>query len=180
MNRKGSSFWFVLSTLMFAAVIAYAWWAGLKYNNSRIRIEALEDEKKAVSEQLDRQEQEADDRIEDMQGRIDELKSELTARARTELQLKKDMEKLARKVAAQAKAQVPVAAEPEPVRGLVTSILYSDRNSSAVIDRQILREGQSIYGVEVVGISRNEVAFSRDSMTWKQRINQTPNSAWTE
>ena len=180
MNRKGSSFWFVLSTLMFAAVIAYAWWAGLKYNNSRIRIKALEDEKKAVSEQLDRQTQEADDRTEDMQGRIDELKSELTARARAELQLKKDIEKLARKVASQVKAQIPVAAEPEPVRGLVTSILYSDRNSSAVIDGQILREGQSIYGVEVVSISRSEVVFSRDSRTWKQRINQTPNSAWTE
>lgn len=180
MTRKGSSFWFVLSTLMFAAVIAYAWWAGLKYNNSKIRIKDLENEKKAVSEQLDRQKQEFASWTEDLQGRIGELNKELAGKTRAEVQLKQDMEKLARKVSAQAKVQIPVAAAPEPVPGLVTSILYSVRNSSVVIDGQILREGQSIYGVEVVSISRNEAEFSKGSRVWKQRINQTPNSAWTE
>lgn len=180
MTRKGSSFWFVLSTLMFAAVIAYAWWAGLKYNNSRIRINVLENEKKMVEEQLDRQEQAAANRTEEMQDRIDELKMELAAQARTESQLKQAMEKLTREVLATSKARTPVVVEPEPVRGLVTSILYSERNSSIVVDGKILREGQSIDGVEVVSISRNEVEFSRGSMTWKQRVNQTPNSAWTK
>jgi hypothetical protein len=169
---------------MFAAVIAYAWWAGLKYNNSRVRITALENEKKAMSEQIDRQKQEFVSRAGNMQDRIDELNKDLAAQARIEVQLKQAMEKLAREALEKPKAQIPVAVEPEPEPepepGLITSILYSSRNSSVVIDGRILREGQSIYGVEVVSISRNEAEFSRGSRTWKQRINQTPNIAWTE
>jgi len=62
--------------------------------------------------------------------------------------------------------------------GTVTGILYTIENSSAIIDGQIVMEGDTINGVTVVKIYRTEVEFRKNGRLWKQRVGQRPGSAW--
>jgi len=62
--------------------------------------------------------------------------------------------------------------------GTVTGILYTIENSSALIDGQIVKEGDTINGVTVVRIHRTEVEFRKNGRLWKQRVAQRPNPAW--
>jgi hypothetical protein len=48
-------------------------------------------------------------------------------------------------------------------RGVVTGILYTIENSSAIIDDQLVKEGDMIYGATVVKIHRREVEFEKKS-----------------
>ncbi len=77
-------------------------------------------------------------------------------------------------------------------QGVVTGILYIDEEiatqmeaagiggSSIVIDGQILKSGETIYGVKVVGIERLHAEFEKNGVRWKQRVREKPNSAWEE
>jgi len=65
-------------------------------------------------------------------------------------------------------------------RGLVTGILYTIENSSAVIDNQIVYEGDVIYGVEVVEIRRKTVEFQKNGNRWKQRVLERPAPHWRD
>jgi len=67
-----------------------------------------------------------------------------------------------------------------PRRGVVTGILYTIENSTALIDKQIVKEGDTIYGVTVVKIHRNDIEFEKNGRRWKQRVGQRPNGAWAE
>lgn len=73
-------------------------------------------------------------------------------------------------------------AKPEP--GAVTGILYtpenSSINSSAIIDGQVIKEGDTIYGVKVVKIHRTKVEFEKNRKRWQQGVRQRPNPAWQE
>lgn len=60
----------------------------------------------------------------------------------------------------------------------VTGILYTIENSSALIDGQIVKEGDTINGITVVKIYRTEVEFRKNGRLWKQRIGQHPGSTW--
>jgi len=62
--------------------------------------------------------------------------------------------------------------------GTVTGILYTIENSSALIDGQIVKEGDTINGATVVKIYRTEVEFRKNGRLWKQRVGQRPRSAW--
>lgn len=66
------------------------------------------------------------------------------------------------------------------VYGVVEGILYNPETPSALIDGQIIKEGDEIYGVNIISISRNKVEFENCSRKWEQRVQERPNRAWTE
>jgi len=66
------------------------------------------------------------------------------------------------------------------VYGMVEGVLYSPDSSSVLIDGQIVREGEHIYGVCVTRIHRNKVEFEAGDRKWEQRIRERPNPAWGE
>lgn len=69
-----------------------------------------------------------------------------------------------------------VAGEPAPnpvlthVELTVTGILYSPDRPAAIVDTQLVREGQQISGALVKKIERNGVEFEMNGQTWKQAV----------
>jgi len=66
----------------------------------------------------------------------------------------------------------------EPHKGEVKGILYTGINSTAMIDNQVLEEGDTIYGIKIVKIHPKKVEFAKDGKTWSQKICEYPNPAW--
>lgn len=64
--------------------------------------------------------------------------------------------------------------------GIVTAILYSEENPSAVIDNRIVHQGDIIKDITVVRINKNNVEFEKDGTVWTQRVRQRPNPAWKD
>jgi len=52
----------------------------------------------------------------------------------------------------------------------VKGIVFSGDKSSAIIDNQIVREGEEILGVTVVKINKDSVEFEKKGKSWKQRV----------
>ena len=71
-----------------------------------------------------------------------------------------------------------LSTKPRP--GTVTGILYTAESPSAVIDGQVVKEGDTIHGVKVIKTHKAEVEFRKDRKVWKQRVGRRPNSAWIE
>ncbi len=71
-------------------------------------------------------------------------------------------------------------AESQKAFGVVEGILWSQAESSALIDGQIIEEGEKIYGVRVTKIYGNKVEFEDGSRRWEQRVREQPNLAWGE
>ncbi|MBN2138399.1 MAG: hypothetical protein JW720_11390 [Sedimentisphaerales bacterium] len=65
-------------------------------------------------------------------------------------------------------------------RGMIDGILFCPDRSSALIDGQVLKVGDEIYGVEVVEIEKRIVIFEKNGKRWEQRVREYPNSAWDE
>jgi len=72
-----------------------------------------------------------------------------------------------------------VLAAPEPraptgqrPRLVVKGIVYSERNPSALIGTDIVHEGDTISGAQVVRIGRDSVEFSINGRTWRQGVNR--------
>jgi hypothetical protein len=59
-----------------------------------------------------------------------------------------------------------------PVELTVTGILYSDDNPAAIVDTQVVHEGQQVSGATVKKIDRDGVEFERNGRTWKQTVNK--------
>ncbi len=68
--------------------------------------------------------------------------------------------------------------KPKPTHGLVTGIVYSANKPCAVVDREIVYEGDVIRGVKVVKIYQDSVKFSRKSRNWEQKVQQAPEAYW--
>jgi hypothetical protein len=68
--------------------------------------------------------------------------------------------------------------EPEPTHGLVAGIVYSADKPSAIVDRQIVRQGDVIYGAAVVKIYKDKVKFSKNGKNWEQKVQQAPEVYW--
>jgi len=64
--------------------------------------------------------------------------------------------------------------------GIIDGILFSPDNPSVLIDGQVLKVGDTIYGVEVVEIGRRIVTFEKNNKRWEQRVRERPNRAWDE
>jgi hypothetical protein len=68
----------------------------------------------------------------------------------------------------------PVTARPvrSPVELVVTGILYSADRPSALVNTQIVHEGQQIAGIAVEEIDFDGIQFERDGQRWKQGVNR--------
>ncbi len=64
--------------------------------------------------------------------------------------------------------------------GRVDGVIYNSEDSSVLIDGQIIKEGEKIYGVTVTKIYRNKVEFEKDGRRWEQHVQEQPNSGWEE
>jgi hypothetical protein len=53
----------------------------------------------------------------------------------------------------------------------VTGILYSTDRPSALVNTQIVHEGQQIAGIAVEKIDSDGIQFERDGQRWKQGLN---------
>ena len=58
--------------------------------------------------------------------------------------------------------------------GIVTGILFSEENPSAVVDKNIVHEGDSVHGVKVVKIYKEEVEFEKAGKRWVQKVKEEP------
>ena len=83
-------------------------------------------------------------------------------------------------VAAIVGASTYYITETNHEKGVVKGILYTIVDSSTMIDNQVLKEGDTIYGIRVVKIYPKEVGFEKDGKRWTQRICEHPNPAWDE
>ena len=59
-----------------------------------------------------------------------------------------------------------------PVNLVVTGILFSEDKPAAVVDTQIVHEGQQISGATVEKIEKDGIHFERNGLKWKQAINK--------
>ena len=71
-------------------------------------------------------------------------------------------------------------------QGVVTGILYIGdmeqgmAGSSIVVDGEILRQGETIHGAEVVKIEKFCAEFEKNGVRWTQKVRQQPDPAWKE
>lgn len=52
----------------------------------------------------------------------------------------------------------------------VRGIVHSDTKPSAIVGDQVVTEGQTLYDVKIVKITREEVEFEKDGNRWTQRV----------
>ena len=71
-----------------------------------------------------------------------------------------------------------VTTKPKPTHGVVGGILYTEDNSSAIIDSKVLKEGDTIRGVKIVKIYEAEVEFEKDSRRWTQKVAEAARPFW--
>lgn len=62
--------------------------------------------------------------------------------------------------------------------GTVVGVLYSRENPCALINREIVYEGDTTNGVKVVKIDKSGVEFERNGKKWTQKVLANPNFAW--
>lgn len=72
-----------------------------------------------------------------------------------------------------------LAPEPKSPRGVVTGIVYSEDKPSAIIERDVVHEGQTIRGVKVVKIQKSRVEFDKQGQKWSQAVGELANAAWS-
>ena len=65
-----------------------------------------------------------------------------------------------------------VAATGPLVELVVTGILYSPDNPAAIVDTQIVHEGEQIAGATVEKIEKDGIQFEKNGRRWKQTVTQ--------
>ena len=66
------------------------------------------------------------------------------------------------------------------IYGVVNGILYSIDNPTAIIDGELLKEGDVRHGVKIVKIHKTIVEFEKNGKRWKQTVGARANRAWDE
>lgn len=62
--------------------------------------------------------------------------------------------------------------------GTVTAILYSNEDPCALINHNLVHEGDITNGVKVVKIYKCEVEFEKNGKRWTQKVLANPSPAW--
>lgn len=65
-----------------------------------------------------------------------------------------------------------------PQKGMIIGILFNEANPAALIDDELVHEGDTIDGVKVVQINRRQIQFEKNGKTWVQGVREKPRSAW--
>jgi len=71
-----------------------------------------------------------------------------------------------------------VTTKPKVTHGVVGGILYDKDNPSAIIDGNILKEGDTIHGVKVIKIYEDKVEFEKNNRKWTQKAGETADTFW--
>ena len=64
--------------------------------------------------------------------------------------------------------------------GLIEGVVYTEDDSSALIDGRIIKEGEMIHGASIIKIYRDRVELEKDGKIWEQHVGERPNPAWEE
>jgi len=62
--------------------------------------------------------------------------------------------------------------------GVVVGIICNAENPTALINNEIVHEGDTINGVRVIKISRDKIQFEKNGSVWTQKVLEKPNPAW--
>ncbi len=62
--------------------------------------------------------------------------------------------------------------------GVVIGIICDTENPTALINNEIVHEGDTINGARVIKISRDKIQFEKNSSAWTQKVLEKPNPAW--
>ena len=65
-------------------------------------------------------------------------------------------------------------------RGVITGIMCTQEQPSAVIDGEIVYEGDTIHGVKVAKIHQDSIEFEEGRSRWVQHPQQEPAAAWSK
>jgi len=76
------------------------------------------------------------------------------------------------------KIKVDVSSLLPDSKGRVTGIVYGGDKPSAMVSGEIVREGDTIFGVKVVKIFKDRVEFEKDGKKWRQKVKENPPSIW--
>jgi hypothetical protein len=57
-------------------------------------------------------------------------------------------------------------------------ILYSEEKPCALINLELVYEGDVRNGIKIVKIDKNEVEFERNGERWTQKVLDNPNPVW--
>ena len=57
---------------------------------------------------------------------------------------------------------------------VVSGILHSENNPTALVGIKLVHEGDAILGAKVLKIYRDKVEFEKDGFSWTQRIMEKP------
>lgn len=62
--------------------------------------------------------------------------------------------------------------------GTVVGILYNEKGPSALINHQLVYQGDVIKGVKILKIDRDKVKFEKNGRKWTQKMLDNPSSNW--
>ncbi|UCC99293.1 MAG: hypothetical protein JSW66_05285, partial [Phycisphaerales bacterium] len=65
-------------------------------------------------------------------------------------------------------------------KGRIHGIVSSEDGFTALIDGQVVREGDNIHGVTVVKILQAKVEFEKNGRRWTQGLDEIPRREWRE
>jgi len=68
--------------------------------------------------------------------------------------------------------------KPKPTHGVVIGIVYSEDKQIALIDKEVVRPGDTIHGVKVVKIHQDNVEFEKNGKVWKQKVRDMAGKLW--
>jgi len=70
------------------------------------------------------------------------------------------------------------AKSSQPKNGLINGIMFSKDNPLALIDNELVHQGDVIDGVKVVQIGPRAIQFEKSGKVWFQGVFEKPDSAW--
>jgi len=62
--------------------------------------------------------------------------------------------------------------------GTVVGILYNSEKPCALINRELVHEGDITNGVKIIKIDESKVEFEKNSQRWTQKLMANPNLLW--
>ena len=65
-----------------------------------------------------------------------------------------------------------------PQKGVVTGILFNEVKPVALIDNQLVYQGDSIGSIKVIQIDSQKVLFEKAGKKWTQGVRERPDAAW--